>query len=437
MSLRMVATLLALPALLVGCKGKESNGAAPVLTASTLPSASAAPRASASTAPSASASAPAAGPPTGPGVTTWRPLEETKECNTKARDLEPNLAFGGIGIAARGKEFGVAWHYVSGKKGEGLIAFSGYDGLTRTVAVAHGLGKGTPFAPQVFPRKDVWLVTWFDAQGLLYSKPTWAATQPSTERLNAITADEAGQTGLIATKGALLGAASLGPGKHEQIGLFVFAPEDEAADPVKAIGSTKHAVAPEHPAVTEVEGGWILAWDDELTAGSPRSVVVARLDAPGKELDYAAVSTPARTGTRPAIVTVEGGALVAWVEQDGSESVVVTRKLDARGRPSGPAYRIDRGAMPTLTAVKDGAVLGMLRPGGESAVAQVAATRITTTGAPAAHGVLVSELTKGKGAVAEPAGVAYSADEDRIAFVWTYVDGMRGQMKTSKTEACF
>ena len=373
----------------------------------------------------------------GPGVTTWAPLEAAKECVAKGRDLEPNLAFGGIAIAAHGKELAVVWHYVSGKKGEGLIAFSGYDAFGRTVAVAHGLGKGTPFAAQVFPRKDAWLVTWFDAQSLRFAKASWAPNLPTAERLNAITADEAGETAILATKGGLVGAAALGPGKHEQLGLFLFAPEAEGADPVKAIAATHHAAVPEHPAVAEVDGAWILAWDDEIPSGGPRGVVVTRFDSAGKESEQTVLSTPGRTATHPAFANVDGGVLVTWVEQDGAESAVVVRKLDPKGRPAGPAYRVARGAMPALTATKSGAVLSFVRKNTDADPLQVAAVRIAPSGAPAEAGKLVSDVGKGKGAVSEPAGVAYVADEDRLAFVFTYADGMRGQLKTTKWGDCF
>ena len=429
------AALLFAFALVPACKGSPvaTTNPAPSASVPATPSHSGAPTPSASAPPAVSASA---GPPVGAGVATWAPLEDTKECATKGRDLEPNLAFGGIAIAAHGKDLAVAWHYVSGKKGEGLVAFSGYDAFGRTLAVAHGIGKGSHFPAQIFPRGGSWLVTWFDAQSLLFAKTSWAPNLPNAERLNAITADEAGETAILATKGGLVGVAALGPGKREQLGLFLFAPEEEGADPVKAIGSTRHASVPEHPAAAEIEGAWLVAWDDELAAGAPRSVVVSRLDVAGKESEQETISTPGRTATRPSIAALDGGALIAWVEQDGVESAVVVRRLDAKGRVASPTFRVGQGAMPTLSATKDGALLSMLRAA-DGGAPQVAAVRVAATGTPAPSGRLVSDLGKGKGAVSQPAGVAYVAEEDRLGFVFTYSDGMRGQLKTAKVEGCF
>ncbi len=64
----------------------------------------------------------------------WKPDNKIKPCAVRSRELEPNLAYGGLGLAARGTHFGVAWHFATRSKTEGLVAFGGYDSQAGAIA---------------------------------------------------------------------------------------------------------------------------------------------------------------------------------------------------------------------------------------------------------------------------------------------------------------
>lgn len=434
---------VAIPVILVvaasgGCKrGADAGRTAPSATStSSSPAPTVVPPTKASASATTSAAGSAAGVPVGTGVATWKTADETKDCALRSRDLDPNLASGGIAIAAKGKDFGVSFFYVTKTKGEGLVAFAGYDTQTRTLSIAHGLGKGILVTPRVFPRKDGWLATWFDAQGLVYAKATWAATLPSFDRLPAVTSDVAMHTSIVRTKsGAVVATAPLTPGESAQLGLFQFAPEDEGNEPaVRAMGASHDAHKPEHPALVETEDGFLVAWEDGADPSS-RRIVVARFDATGKELDKQRVlSTDGRPAARPAVANTATGALLAWSEGPPGAPVVVVRALDAKGAPSGPSHVVGPGDLPTLTSTATGAALSFIRRA-EGTPPHVAVVHVGEDGAPAPSGVIVSELVKGRGAVSDRAGVALGED-GRLGFAFTYVDGMRGAVRSIKDEGC-
>jgi hypothetical protein len=438
---RAALSLLAGALAIVGCKRKGGEGLVERTETGPPPSAErlVAPS-SAPAAPVASDSpplAPTAGekPPTG-GVAEWALLDSVKECNVKGRDLEPNLAYGGIGIGARGKELAVAFQYSTKIKGEGLVAFAGYDSLARTLGVAHGLGKSTFVPPVVFPRKDAFVVGWFDAQGFVYTNATWAPTMPKTERLVALGKDEAGHTAMVMTKdGGVLAASPIAPGATEQVGLFLFPSIDDLSQ-VKALGATHKATNPQHATVVEEADGYLVAWEDEPVAGR-RVIALSRFDQGGKELGaHRVLSSEGRAASYPTLARVDGGALLAWSETDGTVSSLVVRSLDATGVPKGPAARVDLGQKPTLTSLEKDAALTFLRGPVGDRPAHIALVRVAASGAPAQKGLIVSEMGKGKGAVADSAGIATTAD-GRLAFVFAYVEGMKGAMRTAKIAGCF
>ena len=406
--------------LVSACKRKPEPTSVPVATSSEpVTSASAAPP-------------PASAAPARPVAVTWSELADVKECNAKAHDLDPALPLGTLGIAARGKDFGVATFFPTKSKEEAMLAFSGYDGLARTVGPSHGLGKALLFPPRVFPRgKDTWLVVWFDRDGLAFTKTGWAATLPDVEHLTAVRAEEAPHTSIAMTKnGSMLAAAQLSPDPAEQIGLFLFAPVDAGAEPVKALGGTHHAHNPEHSTVAEVEGGYLVAWEDQ-PGGGKREIAVTGLDANGKERGNPAVlSSPGKAASRPSMVATKTGALIAWAEADASPqtSSIVVAAVDPRGRPSGAPQVVSAGTAPTLGATPTGAVLGFVRASG-SEPARAAIVAVDANGAPHARGVLVSDVAKGKGAIVEHPVLAES-EEGRVGVVYVYADGMKAQLKT-------
>lgn len=434
---RLVPPLVCLAAL-SSCKRSGDGGGQAGQAATTQPSQAASsaapPPSSASSAHPSSSAAPSApsAPPVG-GVTEWASIDDVKDCSAKSRDLDPNLAHGVIGLAARGKDFGTSWLYRTNAKSEGLIAFGGYDTQTRTVGAAHGLGKGSLYTSRVFPRKDGWIVTWFDGEGLAWAKTTWAAAKADVEHLRAITVEMGEHTAISATvEGDLLATAPLA-GEDSQLGLFLFAPPGGGGG-VKAIGATHHAKRPHHPAVSEMGKGYVVAWEDEPEAGKPRQVVISRFDENGKELDpQLVVSTPGRAASRPAVASIDNTVIAAWVEQDGQGSVVVARAIGAAWSLSGPAHLIDKGTAPQLAPAEGGMALAFVRQGGETL--HIAAVHIDAQGETPKKGVIVSDATKAKGAVADAPAIA-SGDDGRLGVAFVVADGMKGQLRTFKAKGC-
>jgi hypothetical protein len=369
-------------------------------------------------------------------VTSWLPLDETKDCHARSRELEPNLASGLMALGVRDKSFAVARFFRTNTRNEGLMAFGGYDSLTRTVGTSYGLGKAQLFVPRVFPRKDDWLVTWFDTQGLVFSKAGWSPTTTPIKRLAALTTEQAEHIALAPTvEGPLLATAPLSGTTAQQLGLFLFAPVDDGADTVKAIGATHHASHPEHPAVTQDRDGYVVAWEDQPTENGPREIAIARFDSAGREVGaHLTLSTPGRAASRPALASSEAGLVVAWVEKDGDRPVVVVRVIDRSWQITAPARRVDTGTAPSLVATKDGALLVFLRQAPDKP-SHVAAVLIAGNGHPADRGVLVSDVGKGKNDVLAPPVAAISED-GRAGVGFTFQDGMRSQLRTMKIDGC-
>ena len=390
-------------------------------------------------APVASAAPPAPVPALAPVQATigWRALAEAKECGTKERDLDPNLAFGTLGIAARGKDLGVALHYVTRVKGEGLLAFAGYNSLTQTLAVGHGLGKAGMSPAKVFPRKNDFVVAWFDALGLSFTKTSWAANLPDVERLPAVTPAEAGHTAILQLPdGGFLVAVPLTPGTSEQISLFRFDLSGDGPSSVKALGVTRKASGPDHAAMAAVGDSFLVAWDDLPAKEKPRVIAITHFDAQGKEGDaIETLSSPDHAATQPVMASGERGAVVAWTEGEGEATSVVVRAVDEHGKIAGPATRIASGQLPVLSATKEGYVLSLLKRGDASAPPQVATVHLDAAGRPAAGGYLVSELGKGKGAVAGAPASAVTED-GRAAIGFVYSDGMRSHLVSVKVDGC-
>lgn len=409
-----------------GCKRRPGDGEARP-AASAAASSSAAPAVSHSAAPPPSAPL-VVGPPSGEVISDWRAAEEVKPCQSRSKDLDPGLASGLIAMAGRGKEVAVAWFYNNKVKGEGLVAFSGYDAQMRPLGQPHGLGKGVLSRPTIVPRKDGWLALWFDAEGLAFSRATWAATLPSVDHLRAVTVEEAPHTAIVRGRdGHLVAVAPLAPGETAQLGLFAFAPEGEG-DPVKALGATHHAKKPEHAALVETEDGFLVAWEDG--DDGKRGVKLTRFDAAGKELgDGVLLSTPGVASSSPALVDTKRGAIAAWIEA----GTIVVRALDEKGGALGPARKVASGERPVLVRSPMGASLVFLHKRGD-VPPHVAAVHVAEDGSVPPWGVVLSDA-KGKVAIADPPAAA-ALDEGRLAVGFVYADGMKGALRVVKIEGC-
>ncbi len=425
---RLVRVIVAAWVLVVAAAGCKRQPASRDPAPTTSPAASAAsppaPAAAASSAPLAVTR------PTGPGISDWRAADGVKACQTRSKDLDPGLASGLIAMAGRGKELAVAWFYNNRVKGEGLVAFSGYDSQLRPLGQPHGLGKGVLARPTIVPRKEGWLALWFDAEGLVYSRATWAATMPSVEHLRAVTLDVAPHTAIIRGKGGyLLAVAPLAAsGDSAQLGLFAFAPEDDGGEAVKALGATHHARRPEHSALVETEAGFLVAWEDGPSGD--RGVMLTRFDSTGKELgDGVRLSSPGVAATSPTLADTAGGALAAWTE--GGEIVVAA--LDGVGAPKGAARRVAPGDRPTLVPSSGGAAL-VFSHKLEGVPPHVAAVHVSEQGAVPTFGVVLSDA-KGKVAISEPPAAA-ALEDDRLAVGFVYADGMRGALKVVAVAGC-
>ncbi|HEU4535267.1 MAG TPA: hypothetical protein VFS00_14160, partial [Polyangiaceae bacterium] len=264
---------------IVGACGprKDDPAGQPAPSASTA--ALSAPGASAP--PSSSAGAPAAEPVV-EGVRAWKDLESQQApCAVRARELEPNLFSGALAVASHRRELAMAWLLSTSTRGEGLIAFGAYDTMTRSLAKSHGLGKAINAQPRVFRGNEAWTVTWFDRGGLVYAHSTYARQASETFRVGAIAADAAENTAIIRTAaGPLLGVAPVRPEERTELGLFFFDSPDPADPPARALGATKNAHDPRHPALLEADGSFLVAWEDASPGGA--ALLVARFDLNGR-----------------------------------------------------------------------------------------------------------------------------------------------------------
>ncbi len=419
-ALLVLLALVSLP-VAVGCKRRApaprgEPGMAPVTAVS---SASAPPAASSASAPG---SASVEAPPLHPPALATRTLEEQKACDAKTREMDQGLASGAISLAAKSKEFAVAYFYSNRVKGEGLLAFSGYSTAAIPLGTPHGLGKGLTHPPHIIPRADQWLALWFDAEGLLYAKSGWAATMPSVERLRAVSADEGPHTAILRTAaGAVLATAPLARGATAQLGLFEFASED--GGPVKALGTSTGASNPEHPALVEVEDGFLAAWEDQRE-GQPKEIHLARFDATGRALG-AAISLSGRGAHEPALANTKSGALVAWDE--GDERLVMVRALDEHGAPRGPARPIARGTHARLVPMGERTALSFVDFMGRPSVVTLGDDGGTSP---------VLLVLHGKNPVVDAPALAY-ADDGHLGIAYVLSGGMKAVLRIVKVDGCF
>lgn len=409
----------ALLASLPGC-GKKSGSSSGGPSASTA-------SAAASAQPAASASAPAALPlldESFAGVAQWQTAETLPECAVKARDLEQNLSFGGIAMASSGTSFAFTWHLSTGNKVEGLVAFSGYDSLTRTLGPSHGLGKGILYEPQVYPSGDSWIVVWFDPATLVFTRATWAPTMHDLSRVGALSTESRDDTAITAVPdGSLAAASSFEVSGKRQLGIFTFAPIDPNAEPVRAVGAVKGAEDPRLPALSVVEGGFVVAWLDK-----GGRVMVGQINAAGKEVAPPMVVSHGDAGVgRPALAAANGAVYVSWTEKDKHGTSVFVRAFDPKSPPAPSGFRVEAGYAPSLIATDTGALLSFLRKGeGGPDILGVAVDR---GGKPAAKGAVLVASTNRKSTADVPHTAALASD-GRLGIGWTDTNERRAHMKT-------
>ena len=432
----ITATMLV--SLLSGCPRSNRTSPDPTPSASAAPSAPAG-SSSASSAPSPSASAPPApipqGPPTG-GVKSWEPAEGRKGCSAHGLELDPNLAFGALRVAARGKEMAATRFLRTGSKLEGQLAFGGYDTQTRSISTSYGLGKARFLPTWLFPRKEDWVVFWFDSKGLVFTRTGWSVSASKIGRFAAIPVEEADRVTILETTsdGPLLGISPLSVEPNSQLGLFTFVPGETLAEDVKAIGATHQAVRPSHPAVVASPERYYLAWQDALAPGKPSAVVLTSFDANGRELDtQRVVSTPDAAAQQPAITLHEGTVLLAWTERNGANDEVIVRAFNKDLQPLDAPRRVDRGTHPVLTATKKGAALLFLRQDTDPKLAHAALVHVNKRGVPSDLGVLLSPANSAKDFI-EVAPALTSLEDDWLGAVFTFSTGMRSQMRTLKLD---
>jgi hypothetical protein len=443
-ALALGAAALALGGL--ACDRAPSKGDAPGAPALGPDASASAPARPDPSAAAPGASAPPAAAPGAPaeqpvvdGVRAWLDLTARKgPCAVRARELDPNLLFGSVALAAHRRELAMASVLSTRVRGEGLVAFGAYDTLARSVAKSHGLGKAVAAVPHIFYGNDDWTVTWFDRGGLVYARTTHARQVAEPTRVGAIAAADAEHTAVIRTAaGPLLGVAPVRPEARTELGLFLFDSPDPDAPAARALGATRNASGPRHPALLELGGGYLVAWEDADAPGAP--LLATRFDPTGRESGARKrVSSPeARAPARPALAAAgPAGALAAWVETFRDAPTVFVRALDPTGAPLGPPFRVGEGSAPALYPVDGGAALAFVSAAGLAAE-NVVLVGVTPSGKPAAEGFVVSEATA-KRALARAAAPALAAGGDgRLGVAFAYAPDTRVAMKTLAARCLF
>ncbi len=424
------ALALALGGIAGACGPSKADppGGAPSAGSALASAAPPAPSAATPTPAPAAGAAPAE--PVVAGVPLWKDVEtQQAPCALRARELEPNLFSGAVAIASHRRELAMAWLLATNVKGEGLVAFGGYDTLTRSYARSHGLGKAVAAAPRLFRGHDSWTAAWFDRGGLAYARTTYARQAPEIVRVPAFSAEGAEHTAIIRTAaGSLLGVAPVRPNDRAELGLFSLDSPDPSDPPARALGATKNANDPHHPALLEVEGGFLIAWEDAGEGGP--SLVASRFDPNGREGGARKrLNAPgAREPSRPVLARAGANVLAAWVETFRDAPTVFVRALDPAGAPLGPPYRVAEGALPSLQAFEGGAALAFLSATGLE-TDNVFVVGVEPSGRPAPEGYVVSDAKKTRSLARNAPALALGGD-GRLALAFAYAPEMRSAMKT-------
>lgn len=409
-------------AIATGCGGK-GKGAAAAGGSGPIPSGAASAARPPSSGTPTSGSAPAFDA-SFPGVGRWETAETLKPCAVKMRDLEQNLSYGGIAMAASGNSFAFTWHLSTSNKAEALVAFSGYDSLTRTLGPSHGLGKGILYAPRVFPSGEGWLVVWFDPKSLVFTRSTWAPTLAELTRVGAVLTEGRDDAAVAAVAdGSLAAASSFEVSGKRQLGVFTFAPQKDAPEPVHAVGAVKGADNPRLPALAALPDRFVVAWVDQ-----GGRVLLGQLGFNGKELGPPlGLSHPGVGEGRPTVATAGGIVYAAWTEKDAKGVAVFVRAFDPK-EPIIPAgFRVETGYAPLLLATEEGAVLTFLRKGENGP--DVLGVAVDRGGKPATSGAVLVASTHKRPVADVPHAAALAAD-GRLGIGWTDSVERRAHFKT-------
>lgn len=374
-AIERIAFGLLLGALLVGCK--RDGGGSPTAASS----ASAGP---VSSAPASAASAVAPPPdpvaPQGSGVEEIAPQSSVAECQPKEVELGSYLQRGEIAIAARDGAIATSWMVQLPNKPDAQIAFGGYDGQAKQIGRVRGIGTSREHAPQVFSTGSEWTVTWFDSDGLAYTRPAMDMSSPPTlQHLGAFRKEIAGNVGIAATPaGSLVAVAPFGVDEG-QLSLFLFAPTDPAAQQVQALAVSRRAKKPSRPSVSADAAGYTVTWLEE-----DASLFAARFDLEGKEVEGAYLVAPGGTERQGvSLVAAGSGTLAVWAEGD----TVVARPLDNKAQPSGPPRVVVKGAKwPKAAPLGDGALVCWVVQGGPKE-GRLHVARLKGDGSPSGKGL--------------------------------------------------
>ncbi len=398
--------LLALAPIAAGCDGgKPKPGASSAASSAAAPPSGSAvvPASLTSSTPAASATAvPSA--PVGNGVEAFDPVD-AKACKVVSNDVGTYLKRGEIDIAGRDGAVAAVWLIQLPNRPDSQVAFAGYDAEGHSVARGRGIGNSHDQRPSLFASAGAWSAAWLDGGALAHLHPSWdEAAAPTIEHLPTIGPDSIEDSAIAAApNGALVAVAPFGA-ERAQLSLFLFAPTQEGAPPVQAVGVTHHAHKPKRPAVTADEGGYFVAWQEE-----GGKVLASRFDPTGKETEPSVIAEgKGALRDRLLMTRTAGGAVVVWL--DGT--TIHARGIDASAKPVTPPYVVGTGKWPALESLGEGAVVAWVGRG--KADEQLLVARLDKQGAPAAKGLVAADVV-----VKDPPSIAVAGA--RLAFAWTEV----------------
>jgi hypothetical protein len=399
--------LLLLPiALALSSCGKGaagSTGAEPVASGSAAPRASAPPVSSGPVVPAKATSVPVDPPAPAAMPASFVGAKSEKACKATTFEVATYQKRGDIALAGHANGIAAIWRTKLAGKAAEQIAFASFDKEGRPAGRPRGVGQtGQDVAPRVFASGTEWTVIWFDDTGLAYMRPRIDPLPPPViAHVPAIGPSVASDVALSASPAnAVLAAAPFGADKA-QLGIFLFAPADESAPSVKALGVGHHGKQPHRPAIAASEKGIYVAWDEG------GSILGSRFDAAGKEGDAACTIAPAgpqREGF--SLAATASGAVAMWME--GGK--VKTRALDASGCPSSPIWTVAEGRWASLAPLGDTAIVAWSPPDGK-----LLAVRLQANGAPAEKGIEAGEGSSG----VKDAPVVIALEGGKAVFGWS------------------
>ena len=343
--------------------------------------------------------------PQGTGVSEAAPLDKAK-CAPSTIELATYLQRGELTIGGRDGQVAASW--LVQLKDKAQIGFAGFDGEARRIARDRGIGNARERAPTLFPSGPDWIVIWFDSEGLAYARPRWEAQPgPAVNHLTTVKDVPPDEVAVAPTPdGALVVASSFGT-QGDQLSLFKFATLD-GSQKAEALGFTKRATKPHHPAVAADADGYALAWIEE-----DGHVAATRLEQSGKEVGTSETVIPKPAATTVSDVTLvdtDTGFQLTW--SDGE--MIYTRRLAKDATPSGPPLLVGKGHSPRAAASKGAIFLTYLGEASGKAQ-QLLVVRVSSTGVSSS----ALRVSDGQTEVKDPPSVTLAGE--RLAVAWTEV----------------